>query len=126
MNRAILFTLLSHWQRRPFPLFTLVIGLALATALWSGVQAINAEARKSYAQAAEILGGYNVLKEKDNAPIAEATFVSLRRATLRTVAFERVFHIHCNIRWLIQEIVAPSQTISRDLPNVMSCCLVPW
>ena len=29
-------------------LLTLVLGLALATALWSGVQAINAEARASY------------------------------------------------------------------------------
>ncbi len=80
MSRVVLLTLLSYWQRRPFQLFTLVVGLALATALWSGVQAINAEARKSYAQAAEILGGYSVLKDKTNAPIAEATFVKLRRS----------------------------------------------
>ena len=37
-----------HWWRSPLQLFTLLAGLALATALWSGVQAINAEARASY------------------------------------------------------------------------------
>ena len=47
MMRAGLSALLSHWRRRPFQLLTLVLGLALATALWSGVQAINAEARAS-------------------------------------------------------------------------------
>ncbi|MCP4822412.1 MAG: hypothetical protein GY883_24775, partial [Shimia sp.] len=47
---------LSHWRRRPGQLLTLVIGLALATALWSGVQAINAEARASYDRAAQSLG----------------------------------------------------------------------
>ena len=36
--------LLSHWGRHPFQLAMLLVGLSLATALWSGVQAINAEA----------------------------------------------------------------------------------
>ena len=48
MNRAVLLALLSHWRRAPLQLFTLIAGLALATGLWSGVQAINAEARASY------------------------------------------------------------------------------
>ena len=48
MIRLVLKTLLSHWRRAPLQLFALVAGLALATALWSGVQAINAEARASY------------------------------------------------------------------------------
>jgi len=48
MNRAALSALLSHWRRNPLQLFTLLAGLALATALWSGVQAVNAEARASY------------------------------------------------------------------------------
>jgi len=47
MIRAGLTALLSHWVRRPFQLVTLMLGLATATALWSGVQAINAEARAS-------------------------------------------------------------------------------
>ncbi len=36
---------------------TLIVGLALATALWSGVQAINAEARASYDRAAAPCAG---------------------------------------------------------------------
>ena len=40
--------LLSHWRRRPVQLAMLLLGLSLATALWSGVQAINTEARASY------------------------------------------------------------------------------
>ena len=43
--------LFSHWLRHPLQLITLLTGLALATALWSAVQAINTEARSSYAQA---------------------------------------------------------------------------
>jgi putative ABC transport system permease protein len=48
---AGLAAMLSHWRRRPGQGLTLVAGLALATALWSGVQAINAEARASYGRA---------------------------------------------------------------------------
>ena len=46
----------GHWWRSPLQLFTLLAGLALATALWSGVQAINAEARASYDAASATLG----------------------------------------------------------------------
>jgi putative ABC transport system permease protein len=56
MTRAGLVALLAHWRRHPVQLATLLIGLALATALWSGVQAINAEARASYDRAAATLG----------------------------------------------------------------------
>ncbi|SFI64307.1 ABC transporter permease [Jannaschia pohangensis] len=56
MNRAALGALLSHWVRHPLQALTLVVGLALATGLWTGVQAINAEARQSYDRAAETLG----------------------------------------------------------------------
>ena len=48
--------LLSHWRRRPLQLAMLLLGLALATALWSAVQAINGEARASYARAAAVIG----------------------------------------------------------------------
>ena len=48
--------LLSHWWRNPVQLFAYLAGLALATALWSGVQAINSEARSSYDMAAKTLG----------------------------------------------------------------------
>ncbi len=48
--------LLSHWRRHPLQLAMLLLGLALATALWSGVQAINAEARAAYDRASGVLG----------------------------------------------------------------------
>ncbi len=79
MTGVVLTALLSHWRRRPFQLLTLIVGLALATALWSGVQAINAEARKSYDDASSILGAGPVLVSNDNAPISIATFVKLRQ-----------------------------------------------
>jgi putative ABC transport system permease protein len=56
MIRTALSALLSHWWRHPLQLAMLLLGLALATALWSGVQAINAEARAAYDRAAGVLG----------------------------------------------------------------------
>ena len=56
MTGPVLWALLGHWRRNPLQLFTVLAGLALATALWSGVQAINAEARASYRLAADMLG----------------------------------------------------------------------
>jgi|AntRauTorckE6833_2_1112554.scaffolds.fasta_scaffold01085_12 putative ABC transport system permease protein len=47
-----LLTLLSHWRRHPVQLASLLLGLWLATALWSGVQSLNQQARQSYDQAA--------------------------------------------------------------------------
>lgn len=74
--------LLSHWRRRPFQLAMLMLGLSLATALWSGVQAINAEARASYARAASMLGQDRLeqLVSADGAPFSQQTFIALRRA----------------------------------------------
>ena len=50
------FALMSHWRRHRMNLATLVLGLAIATALWSGVQALNAQARLGYARAAQLFG----------------------------------------------------------------------
>ncbi len=82
MTRAALEALLSHWRRHPVQLLTLVLGLALATALWSGVQAINAEARASYGAATRAVGGdaYPALVDPGGAPIPLDTYVGLRRA----------------------------------------------
>ncbi|SFC11697.1 ABC transporter permease [Tropicimonas isoalkanivorans] len=80
MRRAALAALLSHWRRQPLQLFTLLAGLALATALWSAVQAINGEARRSYDSAAATLGisGYASLTDPAG-PIPIATYAALRR-----------------------------------------------
>ena len=52
---SCLSALLSHWHRNPLQLFAYLSGVALATALWSGVQAINLEAKASYKAAAQTL-----------------------------------------------------------------------
>ena len=59
MRRAlwILAVLLSHWRRHPMQFATLLIGLISATALWSGVQALNQQARNAYDRAAATFGG---------------------------------------------------------------------
>ncbi|MEY9325296.1 ABC transporter permease [Sinorhizobium fredii] len=74
--------LLSHWRRRPLQLGALMLGLALATALWSGVQAVNAEARASYARAAAALdqNGVAHLVSPGGRSIPRDAFVRLRRA----------------------------------------------
>ena len=82
MPRAGLRALLSHWRRKPLQLATLILGLALATALWSGVQALNAEARASYAEAAAVLGNasHSRLLPENGGSFPQAAYVSLRRA----------------------------------------------
>ena len=82
MTGAGLSALWSYWRRNPLQLFTLIAGLALATALWTGVQAVNAEARASYDAAAATLGEgqYDQLLPKAGEEIAQETFIALRRA----------------------------------------------
>jgi len=73
--------LLSHWVRNKVQLAMLLAGLTLATALWSGVQALNTQARGAYATAAALVS-------EDGAPrldsatgqLPQARFVELRRA----------------------------------------------
>ncbi len=82
MIRTVWSALWSQWRRNPLQLFTLMAGLALATALWSGVQAINAEARASYDVAAATLGEgqFAQILPSEGGAIAQETYVKLRRA----------------------------------------------
>ncbi|ABD85658.1 ABC transporter permease [Rhodopseudomonas palustris] len=84
MKRAlwVLAVLLSHWRRHPLQLATLLVGLISATALWSGVQALNQQARVSYDRAASALGGARTatLVGRDGETLAQHIFVDLRRA----------------------------------------------
>lgn len=82
MTWTILAALIGHWRRNPLQLITLLAGLALGTALWSGVQAINAEARASYDAAAATLGEGNFaqITAAKGQPIPQATYIALRRA----------------------------------------------
>lgn len=72
----------SHWWRNKLQLMTLLAGLALATALWSGVQAINSEARASYDAAAAVLGEgrFDQLIPASGDSIPLESYVLLRRA----------------------------------------------
>ena len=83
--KQILWTLaalLSHWRRRPGNFAALFIGLAIATALWSGVQALNGQARKSYDRATLALsgGGAQTLAPASGGAISQELFVKLRLA----------------------------------------------
>ncbi len=81
MKRAALFALLSYWRHHLFQLAALITGLALATALWSAVQAINAQARTSYAKAEVFLQQADrrslISTAKD---LRVADYVALKRA----------------------------------------------
>ncbi len=80
--RPLLAALLGHWRRHPIELATLLVGIAVATALWSGVQALNAEARASYARAEAMLGGGTLatVTATGGGELALADYVALRRA----------------------------------------------
>src|SRR5947209_3028845 len=78
----ILAVLMSHWRRHPMQLATLLVGLISATALWSGVQALNQQARDSYQRAAATFGGARtaMLVSRGNATFPQKLFIDLRRA----------------------------------------------
>ena len=84
MNRTIWIfkVLLSHWRRHPMQLATLLVGLISATALWSGVQALNQQARLSYDRAAATFGGARtaMLVGREGTTLPQQLFVDLRRA----------------------------------------------
>ena len=73
--------LASHWLRNRLQFLAVLLGLALATGLWSGVQAINAEARASYDAAAATLGEgqYDQLVTETGDRFAQSTYIALRR-----------------------------------------------
>ena len=76
--------ILTHWRRHPIQAVTLFVGLALATALWTGVQAINVEARASYDAASETAqAGQLAALVAGSGPATRADYVALRRAGWR-------------------------------------------
>jgi putative ABC transport system permease protein len=74
--------LLSHWRRHPVQFFSVLTGLWLATSLLTGVQALNSQARESYAKASQMIGGepQKILVSPNGANFSQDLFVSLRRA----------------------------------------------
>lgn len=78
----VLHALLSHWWRHPVQLSTLILGLLAATALWSGVQALNQQARFSYEQAAARFNSINQahIVSTTEQHLTEADYIYLRRS----------------------------------------------
>jgi putative ABC transport system permease protein len=74
-------SLISHWRKHPVQFFSLFTGLWLATALLTGVQALNSQARESYSLASQLIGGLpqTVLSAKNGGLISQESFTSLRR-----------------------------------------------
>jgi putative ABC transport system permease protein len=74
--------LLSHWRQHPVQFFSVLTGLWLATGLLTGVEALNSQARESYARASQLIGGepQASLTAPNGATFSQALFVSLRRA----------------------------------------------
>ena len=75
-----LHTLLSHWRKHPVQGAALLAGLWLATALFTGVLALNSQARQSYALASQMLGGEGTsIVARDGTGMSQSVFIALRR-----------------------------------------------
>ncbi|MBN9000668.1 MAG: ABC transporter permease, partial [Rhizobiales bacterium] len=121
MRRAawVLAVLLSHWRRHPMQFATLLVGLIAATALWSGVQALNQQARLSYDRAAALFGGARTatLIDPAHATFSQAAFVELRRAgwPVSPVLEQRVQVNGRAVRLLgIEPVTMPAETASAS------------
>ncbi len=82
--RPLLITLqalLSHWRRHRLQFFSILTGLWLATALWTGVQALNSQARNDYARASALLTGpvQAQLVARDAERFEQSLYLQLRR-----------------------------------------------
>nr|WP_290822281.1 ABC transporter permease [Halomonas sp.] len=77
----VLLTLLGHYRRHPGQLAMLLLGLWVASALWSSVQAVNATAKDSYARANALFSSdVDQLTRRDGAPLTRDDYLTLRRA----------------------------------------------
>ena len=79
--RWALVALLSHWRKHPIQLLSVLTGLWLATALLTGVQALNSQARESYALASQTLGSQasTRIEARSGGRFEQHLFVDLRR-----------------------------------------------
>ncbi|AVI62987.1 ABC transporter permease [Halomonas sp. GFAJ-1] len=83
MIGRVLITLLSHYKRHPAQLVMLLVGLWVASALWSSVQAINTTAKESYARANALFSAdTDQLDRRNGNPLTIDDYLTLRRAGL--------------------------------------------
>ncbi|MCW2271973.1 ABC transporter permease [Pseudomonas sp. JUb96] len=73
--------LLSHWRRHRLQCFSILTGLWLATALWTGVQALNSQARNDYARASAVVAGplHAQLVPRDGERFDQSLYLQLRQ-----------------------------------------------
>ena len=121
MTAAALSALLGHWRRHPVQLAMLLAGLALATALWSGVQALNAEARAAYDRAGALLGEAELSRLEAPAGLIDpADYIALRRAGWRVspIVEGRADLGATRVTLLgIDPLTAPAGPAATDLPE---------
>ncbi len=110
MTRAAVQALLSHWRAHPLQLATLLTGIALATCLWSAVQAINAQARASY--------------ERANAQLAIGQFDELR-ATGTTIPLSRYAELR-RAGWQVAAVLEGSLRIEGRTVRLMGVDMVAY
>ncbi|MFN2409396.1 MAG: FtsX-like permease family protein [Halomonas sp.] len=83
MILRVLATLLAHYRRHPGQLAMLLLGLWVASALWSSVQAVNATAKDSYARANALFSAnVDELSRRDGQALTREDYLRLRRAGL--------------------------------------------
>ncbi|WP_028694001.1 ABC transporter permease [Pseudomonas cremoricolorata] len=72
--------LLSHWRRHRVQGASIFLGLCLATTLWTGVQALNSQARNDYARASAVLAAPSQvhLQPRTGQPLSQALYLQLR------------------------------------------------
>lgn len=82
MMRLALLALLSHWRRHLLQCLAIFAGLWLATALWTGVQALNNQARADYARASATLTGpaQSQVVPRHGDLVDQSAYVALRQA----------------------------------------------
>ena len=71
----------QHWFRKPLQLIFLLLGVSLATTLWSSIQLLNSEAKKSYENAVTIISSNQsqLIVSVNNDLIPFENFAKLRR-----------------------------------------------
>lgn len=131
---VVLGALASHWRRRPLQLAAALAGLAIATALWSGVQALNAEARRSYAKAAAVLDADATprLEPAAGTTVDPALHVALRRAgwAVSPVLEGRLRIGGDSVRVIgVEPLTLPGGTLAgafADGPGLVAFAQPPW
>lgn len=90
-GKMALTVLLSHWRRHPVQFLTLIIGLATATALWSGIQAINGHAKTSYGQAVDQLtiDAFPYLISKNQGDLDQSILAEIRASGVAALPLVR-------------------------------------